>query len=214
MSYPTDDNEFTDTKITKVEPCDGGGWSITRDDGWSNFVPKDSPVEPAVGMTQRTYGRGTAFRAIFLDGQKVFYRTEAEDREHREIEMYGADAADWLARWDAGRGVWSIEMGGIGPGYEQCIQITAAENLRWLLANKIDADAEFTGDKWQSVRERMQTAAFANPVVEKLGLSGAQWGAAVSLATALYKQGPRQIMADPKMADRKIQTRRTFPQAA
>ena len=48
--------------------------------------------------------------------------------------FYGKDAVEWLRRWDAGEGVWSIEMGGIGPGYEQCIQITAAEILRYMIA--------------------------------------------------------------------------------
>lgn len=28
-----------------------------------------------------------------------------------------------LAAWDAGEPVWSCDMGGMGPGYEQCIQI-------------------------------------------------------------------------------------------
>ncbi len=35
-----------------------------------------------------------------------------------------------LAAWDAGQIVPSIEMGGLGPGYEQTIQILAIEIMR------------------------------------------------------------------------------------
>lgn len=212
-NYPEGDAEFTDLILTKVEP-ETKGWAVTRDDGWSNWVPPESPVVPTVGMKMRTYGRGTAFRGIFLDGQKVFYRTDAEDRDYQEIQMYGADAADWLARWDEGRGVWSIEMGGLGPGYEQCIQITAAEVLRHLLEVKYDGSLWEDKDIWKRDREAIEKYGFANERIKALGLSGAQWGAAVSLATALYMQGPRKIMTDPKIKDRKIQVRRTFPVAA
>lgn len=216
MNFPQNDEQFEDVKLDSVTGDRDKGWWCNRSDGWTFGVDGASPVEPKPGMTARLYGKGIGapFRGVFLDGQKVFYRTEAEDAAHREIEMYGADAADWLARWDAGRSVWSIEMGGIGPGYEQCIHITAAENLRWLLANKPDHAKWDDKDTWRVDRERMEKAGFANPVIEKLGLSGAQWGAAVSLATKLYMDGPRKIMNEPSIKDRHIQVQRTFPQAA
>jgi hypothetical protein len=55
--------------------------------------------------------------------------------------LFGADAAEWLRRWDEGRSVWSIEMGGLGPGYEQCIHVTAAEILRYMLHEQVDTSA-------------------------------------------------------------------------
>jgi len=124
--YPNDE-QFEETTVAKVRD-EGKGWSIERADGWSFYVPAPSPVVPTEGMTARFYGKGIGFtvRGLFLDGQKVFYRTEAEDKEKHEIDTYGADAADWLKRWDDGGTCWSIEMGGFGPGYEQCIHITAA----------------------------------------------------------------------------------------
>lgn len=209
--FPKDDCEFSDVKITEVEKGDEG-WFVTRDDGWSNYVPGDSPIEPAVGMVLRVYGKGTRFRGLFLDGCKVFYRTETEDNEHHEIQMYGADAADWLARWDANKGVWSIEMGGLGPGYEQCIQITAAEVLRLILANKYDAAKWMDDETWKRDLDEIEKA--VQPRLKPLGLSGAQWGAAVSLATKLYKQGPREIMNDPELKERHIQVQRSFPSIA
>lgn len=214
--FPENDNQFEDVKIASVEGSRDKGWRLNREDGWTFHIDKDSPVEPAAGMTARLYGKGIgySFRGVFLDGQKVFYRTATEDEEHRDIEMYGADAADWLARWDAGRGVWSIEMGGMGPGYEQCIQITAAEVLRHLLDAKYDPSLWQDSDVWKRDRDAIEKAGFANERIEALGLSGAQWGAAVSLATKLYMDGPRKIMAEPSIKDRHIQVSRTFPSLA
>ncbi len=40
------------------------------------------------------------------------------------------DAREQLRRWDAGETIWTIEMGGMGPGYEQAIQVLAIEIVR------------------------------------------------------------------------------------
>lgn len=112
-------------------------------------------------------------------------------------------ASDWLAKWDAGDPVWSIEMGGIGPGYEQCIQITAAEVLRHMLAAEYDAASWQDKDKWAKDREAIEKTIFANETIKDLGLSGAQWGAAVNLASCLYKRGPDSLN-DDAVKDRRI----------
>jgi len=211
-TYPIDDDQFEETTIAGVRH-EGDGWMIERADGWSNFV-QEGPVVPKVGWTVRFYGSkglGFSVRGIFIDGRKVFYRTEAEEKEHREIESYGADAADWLKRWDDGKGVWSVEMGGLGPGYEQCIQITTAEVLRHLLAQKYDIAQWADNDVWQRDRKAIEAAGFANPDIAALGLSGAQWGASLSLATVFYKRGPRAALTDEAVKDRKIQVSRVFP---
>src|SRR5262249_38611018 len=117
----------------------------------------------------------------------------------------------WLARWDEGRSVFTIEMGGMGPGYEQCIHVTAAEMLRWMLEHKpAIADME-DREKWPAIRDAMGKAVFAGPVVQQLGLSGAKFGAAVSISTALYMKGPRPVMNEPAVKDRHIQVSRCFP---
>lgn len=131
--------------------------------------------------------------------------------DEEEIQLYGADAADWLARWDAGKGIWSIEMGGLGPGYEQCIQITAAEVLRYLIDNKVDCASQYEGDAWKALSSAIDKSLWANPKINDLGLSGAQAGAAKSLGTMLYKLGPRGMMNDERVKDRHIQVQRTFP---
>lgn len=211
--YPNDE-QFEETSVAKVRD-EGNGWSIQRADGLSFFVKAPSPVEPKEGMTARFYGKGVGFavRGLFLDGHKVFYRTEAEDKEKYEADTYGADAADWLKRWDAGRSVWSIEMGGIGPGYEQCIQITAAEILRHLLERKYEPASWDDRETWRRDREEIEAAGFANERISALGLSGGQWGSAMNLALHFYRRGPRAVMMDERVKDRHIQVSRPFPGA-
>ena len=113
-------------------------------------------------------------------------------------------AKEWLEMWDAGHPVWSVEMGGIGPGYEQAIQVTAAEVLRHLVANQIDHSKWSDTDVWKADREGIEKALFAKPLIEALGLSGAQWGAAVNLAAIFYRRGPADALADEAVKDRKI----------
>lgn len=211
MSYP-EDREFEEAKLSEVRLGDSG-WDIKRDDGWSFWVPSDSPVVPKVGMMVRFYGRGVGYpvRGLYVDGRRVYYRTQEEDRKHQAALSYGEDSADWLRRWDDGRSVWSIEMGGLGPGYEQAIQITMAEVLRHLLEKKYDDKAWSTQAVWDRDRKEIEEVLDRNPTVKELGLSGAQWGAAVHLATQFYRKGPQQIMADERVSDRKIQVTRTFP---
>ena len=44
-------------------------------------------------------------------------------------------AAEMVETWDTGELVWSISMGGLGPGYEQAIQVLAIELMRDLVAD-------------------------------------------------------------------------------
>lgn len=215
MKYPQNDDQYEDVSIVKVVSSENG-WSVERADGWGFFVPKDSPVEPKAGMSARFYGRGigSTVRGLFLDGAKVYYRTETEEEEHREIDMYGVDAADWLKRWDEGKGVWSIEMGGLGPGYEQCIQIACAEILRYMLSRGYDPAKREDSEQDNSANEEVDNNGFGNPVIKSLVLSGAQWGAAKKLAFFLYRNGPRGLMKDERVKDRHIQVSRDFPQGA
>lgn len=205
MTYPKDDLEFEEKSVSEV-----GNGSITFDDGVS--LGCDSSAEPKVGMTARLYGRGLGYpvRGLFLNGREVFYRTKADWAEHDEIQRYGADAADWLKRWDEGKSVWSIEMGGLGPGYEQCIQIVTAEVVRFLVKEQPHGQ-DLIGnwkDKWSG---EIDKALWANKGINDLGLSGAQADAGKNLGTRLYMEGPRKIMNTPEIKDRHIQVSRSFP---
>lgn len=215
MPYPKNDSQYEDQKIDKVSQEKDGTYTISCD-GWSLWCNKDCPVVPEAGQTARMYGKGIGFavRGLSINGVKVWYRTDADEKEHREIESYGADAADWLKKWDDGQTCWTIEMGGLGPGYEQCIHITCAEILRWLLKHKPDASKWAHKEGWKADRERIEQWSFKNPIIDKLGLSGAQFGAGMHLATRLYMEGPRKIMTDDHVKDRHIQVCKYFPQAA
>lgn len=213
--YPQQDEDFEDVHIAKVTKGDGG-WSVCRSDGWSFYVPGDSSITPEPGMAARFYGKGIGYtvRGLFLAGVKVFYRTADEDKEYQEILLFGADAADWLKRWDEGRSVWSIEMGGLGPGYEQCIHIAAAEILRFLLIKQYDTATWEDHAQLLHDHDEVRAMSYENPTIKALSLSGAQFGAASNLAYMLYRKGPRAVMTDERVKDRHIQVQRTFPQTA
>ncbi|WP_428491632.1 hypothetical protein [Rhodopila sp.] len=198
------DTEFEEVKAGEVTAYPDGGWNIRRDDGWSFFVPANSPATPKVGDTCRFYGKGIGYavRGLTINGEVVFYRTLDEEQDHQEHESYGTLPQDVIDKWDAGKTVWSIEMGGFGPGYEQAIQVTAIEILRQMIAETADASC---WDKGGGMR------AYADTLHEKigdklssLGLSGAQFGAAVSIAARIYKDGPREFVRTTP-SDRKIQ---------
>ena len=214
MTYPKNDNQFEESVVDKIGGSKDTDWWISSKEGTLSLLENNNCIEPVVGMSVRYYGKGMGYpvRGVFLDGKEVYYRTEEEHEKKSKIDTYGADAKDWLARWDKGRSVWSIEMGGLGPGYEQCIQITCAEVLRWLLdSNCSMEDWEGDENKRKADMDKIDEALFANTKINQLGLSGAQHGAAVSLACMLYKRGPIEVMTDDRVKDRHIQVSSGFP---
>lgn len=120
------------------------------------------------------------------------------------------EAKEWLRQWDAGDLVWTIEMGGMGPGYEQCIQITTAEMLRWFIENKSDVSFWEDEEKWGEERDLLDRNILKKEIIKDLGLSGAQYGAALSLASTLYMRGTGALN-DVEVKDRRIQASKCFP---
>lgn len=135
------------------------------------------------------------------------------------MEQYTQTAQEWLEKWDKNKICWTIEMGGMGPGYEQCIHITVAEVLRFLLAENPDhtkwvddPEDEQAPESWPIWREKIRDSLLSNPVINKLGLSGAQAGAAMSLGTRFYMKGPAVAFTEVPN-DRLIQVSKRFPDA-
>lgn len=207
--YPDNDSEYYEEVIKSVE-----GESFTGEAGWSFWVGNKSQVQPKVGMTARIYGKGVGYsiRGLFLDGEKVFYRTVEEEKPYQLNQLYGKDAQEWVDRWDNGDSIWSIEMGGFGPGYEQAIQITVVETVRWLILRDYNKEEWSNPEVWKKDRDDIERVMSDNPIIVRLGLSGAQWGAALQLACKMYMLGPIAIMTDDKITNRKIQIRKNFPQ--
>jgi hypothetical protein len=205
------DSEFEETKIAAVTVCRDGGWDIKREDGWSFFVPAESPVTPKAGDTCRFYGKGIGYavRSLTFNGVAAFYRTQAEEQDHQDHQSYGSVPQDVIDRWDAGDTIWSIEMGGLGPGYEQAIQAAAMEILRQMLAETADASGWDKDVAMRSYSEGLH--AKIGGKLSGLGLSGAQFGAAMNIAARIYKYGPREF-AKGIPSDRKIQVSNRWPQ--
>lgn len=116
-----------------------------------------------------------------------------------------------IERWDAGQPVWSCSMGGLGPGYEQCIQIMGFEMLRAMLAEPFDYATKGDDQKaWRTYVDQIDATPNVSAAVEKLGPSGAQHGAAMNIASVFARNGYAKGMElVPK--DRRIQVSKNFP---
>jgi hypothetical protein len=111
-----------------------------------------------------------------------------------------------VAAWDRGDIVRSVEMGGLGPGYEQCIQILWIELLRDYEGKPLPADKDGWRD-WGDETVRRCDASVG-------GFSGAQVGAAKNLAARMLKIGYDATMDEVRANsgdDRFTMVSRHFP---
>ena len=124
------------------------------------------------------------------------------------------NAREQLQRWDAGEIIWSIEMGGLGPGYEQAIQILAIEITR----DNLDKPVPTTDAEWQTWGDSTVTRIdyrLPDGSYSCAGFSGAQVGAAKRIALGWLCDGPAKYLAqlEADQQDRKIQVSKTWPHA-
>jgi hypothetical protein len=142
------------------------------------------------------------------------YRRRGHRTEWRMgmLDWKNATNEDALAAWDAGDSVWSVELGGLGPGYEQCIQLMGFETLRAMLANPPADWAAFTDDKdaWKAYREMIEALPEVKAAIAALQPSGAQFGAAMNIASVFARKGYAAGLAMAE-SDRHIQVRKSFP---
>ena len=120
--------------------------------------------------------------------------------------------------WDSGGSIWTIELGGIGPGYEQAIQICVVEICR----AAIKETPRRMGETEKDYKVRFD--AIRDKVVHEIdgmcgGFSGTQVGAASSLAYWFIIDGPEKVFATFKKEhpdqydERHIQVSKYWPQA-
>lgn len=104
----------------------------------------------------------------------------------------------WIADYDSGKAMESVEMGGISEGYEVAIQECAIETIRNLQMIALPEDKE-------AFRAAVQVAADAavDLLNDEFGFSGAQVGAAKNLAAVFWRQTPAIEIAKMKEQDPK-----------
>ena len=132
--------------------------------------------------------------------------------------MIQKTADELIEAWDRGETILTIEMGGLGPGYEQAIQIAAVAFARVGRSYKPTGD-----DKADSDAFRVLCDAALKSFDKKIGgMSGAQYGAATWLAWRwCHGGGPEKLIADMRKHaaekgekdDRMIQCSRMWPVA-
>lgn len=149
--------------------------------------------------------RGRVVRAPWRTGERAM--TSKMRREDIEASIgKPRTAQEALARWDRGESVFTIEMGGLGPGHEQAIQILVFELIRDnepIPAPDAEGMADLHG--WGEAAVKRTNA-------EVGGYSGAQVGAAKSLASRAIKKGWAATLAEVP-ADRLIQISNYWPHA-
>ena len=121
------------------------------------------------------------------------------------MNIFPETAIDALLRWDQGDPVFTIEMGGLGPGYEQCIHVGVFELIR-----KLGLEIDQFPTEEDRLNDFLDGALLSIQKVKDLGLSGAQAGAIKSLAHAYMTKGYRHTIESVD-TDRKIQVSKTFP---
>lgn len=130
-------------------------------------------------------------------------------------ELAAADAREQLRRWDAGETIWSLEMGGLGPGYEQSIQILAIEIVRdkidLPLPNNLNPRSAAPDNTWADATIKRIDVPDSNGRYSCGGFSGAQVGVAIGLAWQWLTIGPAALLARPEARNRSIQVSSFWP---
>lgn len=111
---------------------------------------------------------------------------------------------DAVKYWDAKQTIPSVEMGGIGPSYEQCIQIGTIEVVRYWL-DKLDKDIS----NWKRFSEVTEKQVLHKINDNLGGLSGAQAGAIMNLSFKYLTDGWSKTLHDNK--DRMIMISKFWP---
>ena|SRR3990172_6816604 len=112
-------------------------------------------------------------------------------------------ATEALRRWREGKSVFTVELGGLGPGYEQCIHIGVFEIVRSMNGRKPSSVKAF-----ERVADKAIT--LADKKLGRWGFSGAQAGAAKQFAYNVLMNGWKAEL-DRYPKNRRIQVERGFP---
>lgn len=201
--YPTDDDEYRETTCTAVK--DG---ALTEADGLSFGVDPSWPVQPRVGSTLRFYGKGFGWvvRGLYIDGQRAYYRTPAEE-EQRHAAMVEQMRLDKIATFEKDRPRLDAEYAALPPVFQRRIDRFRAARADWrpeyeayemsccvdavkiAAACKTTAEVEaFQGKKWEE-QNRLVPGLFD-------GHSGNSFGMACRLAWRYLSEWPETVAGE------------------
>ena len=116
-----------------------------------------------------------------------------------------------LAKWDAGEPVFTVEMGGLGPGYEQAIHIVAMEMVRYFTTIPELPPVEDETANRMLLHHLRNIAGIVGQEVG--GISGGQADSAINLAFVTKRLGWR-VAVRKVGPDRMIQVTKFFPQGS
>lgn len=125
---------------------------------------------------------------------------DASDNQEKRPEPgkdYPLTVTDALKLWDDGELLWSLEMGGLGPAYEQAIQVGIIELCRRIYPLPVMED-----DKLDEYLEEHIHQVIKDSNGGLQGLSGAQAQAIKSLAYHYCSRGWRTVLLDYRESDR------------
>lgn len=112
----------------------------------------------------------------------------------REQAANRIDIESYLRKWDEVGEVKGVNMGGFGGGYDLAIQSLTMELLRWLLESDVAmAPLESKGDR-DELSRRMDQVVTECDKQPWAGFSGAQVGAAQTVAYQFWVYGFERMM--------------------
>lgn len=122
--------------------------------------------------------------------------------------IYPETASEALFRWDSGSPVFTVSMGGLGPGYEQAIQMLVFEIIR---DHKDDALPSENSQELKAWWSAFGEKAITRTDKQAGGYTGAMVGAAKNLAYRGIRDGWAKMLKGAPQ-DRLIQVAKKFPQ--
>lgn len=138
--------------------------------------------------------------------------------EEEKKKFYPQTIDEVLSKWDDGKSVVSIEMGGIGPSYEQAIQIIAMELIRCIISRpeirKLMERQEVLTDDHRDVLNRFMEEETHRIDREKEleGITGAMTAAGQNIAFMFTHRGPAVAILEAP-PERRIQISKMWPKA-
>ncbi len=192
--YPVNDESFDDYTIkSATKDKDGKWWTVSTTESTGFGIPEPVPIKPKSGMSVRLYRYGgCSIRGIFLDGRKVYYRTQAEQDNLDRLEAIEREKRD-RAKFEQSRADHDRRIAALPKCFRQRIARFQYNNpdFRWqyesyelfcceqavVIAEQLetpDAIREFHGLKWDEQLKRC-------PGLSD-GHSGNTFGFAVTLA--------------------------------